>query len=97
MKADKRIRNQIQRTERARRSMENTCPASRHLHMIALALAQGKPYPMLSEEPEYCAETMLSVLESLWKLRTRTGWPTQADHRRWERTMKKAGPVSEPG
>jgi hypothetical protein len=42
---------------------------------MAEALASGRPYPMFVEEPEHCAETMLSVLESLWKLRTKTGWP----------------------
>lgn len=46
-----------------------TCPASRHLHMIAETLAAGKMDPMLHEEPEHCAVTMLSVLESLWKAR----------------------------
>lgn len=70
-----RIGNLRRRVDRARRFPDNTCPASRHLHLIAEALATGKPYPMLQEEPEHCAETMLSVLESLWKLRTKTGWP----------------------
>lgn len=28
---------------------------------------------MLDEEPEHCAETMLSVLEALWKLRAAAG------------------------
>ena len=27
-------------------------------------------YTMLEDDPEHCAETMLSVLESLWKVRT---------------------------
>lgn len=63
--------NQRRRTNRARRFPDNTCPASRHLHLIAEALAAGRPYPMLQEEPEHCAGTMLSVLESLWKARTR--------------------------
>jgi hypothetical protein len=40
------------------------------LHLIADALAMNRPYSMLQEEPEHCAETMLSVLESLWKART---------------------------
>ena len=31
----------------------------------------GQAYPMLQEEPEHCAETLFSVLESLWKLRAR--------------------------
>ena len=56
--------------EAARTFPDNTCAASRHLHLMAESLAKGKPYPMLQEEPEHCAETMLSVLESLWKART---------------------------
>jgi hypothetical protein len=64
------------RVKRARRFMVNTCPASRHLHMMAEALATGRKYHMLDEEPEHCAETMLSVLNSLWTLRTETNWPS---------------------
>jgi len=66
------LRNAQRRTNRARaNSIGFTCPASRHLHLIADTLAAGKPYPMLTEEPAHCAETMYSVLESLWKLRAR--------------------------
>lgn len=64
-------RNLRRRVDRARKFPSNTCPASRHLHLIAEALAGGKPYAMLEEEPRHCAESMLSVLESLWKLRSR--------------------------
>ena len=71
----KRLVNAQRRVNRARQFMANTCPASRHLHRMANALASGEPYRMFEEEPEHCAETMLSVLESLWKLRTKTGWP----------------------
>jgi len=39
--------------------------------MIADELRRGD-CPQLREEPERCAATMLSVLESLWKLRTKT-------------------------
>lgn len=38
---------------------------------MADTLASGKTYPLLNEEPEHCAEAMYSVLESLWKLRSR--------------------------
>ena len=67
--------NARRRVNRARHFMENTCPASRHLHVMADSLANGQPYAMFEDEPEHCAITMLSVLESLWKLRTQTGWP----------------------
>ncbi len=59
------------RVNRARNFPINTCPASRHLHIIAEALASGRAYPMLAEEPEHCAQTMLAVLEALWQARTR--------------------------
>jgi hypothetical protein len=59
----------ILRADRARKA-HNTCAASRHLHLIADALATKRSYPMLTEEPKYCAGTMYSVLESLWKART---------------------------
>lgn len=64
------LRNVRRRVNRARNFPENTCSASRHLHIIAAQLASGKPYPMLTEEPQHCALTMLAVLESLWKART---------------------------
>lgn len=65
-----RLNNLRRRVNRARNFPENTCSASRHLHMIAERMAAGKPYPPMQEELEHCAETMLSVLESLWKART---------------------------
>jgi len=68
--------------------MVNTCPASRHLHMMAEALASGRKYHMLNEEPQHCAETMLSVLHSLWTLRTETGWPSKKTKRRWDRASE---------
>lgn len=54
----------------ARRFPDNTCPASRHLHLIADALARKQRYPSLIEDPQWIAETMLSVLASLWEART---------------------------
>lgn len=65
------LQNVRRRVNRARRFPDNTCPASRHLHLIAERLAAGKKYPMLDEEPEHCAGSMLAVLEALWKARTK--------------------------
>ena len=62
--------NMRRRVQRARNFPTNTCPASRHLHLVADALAAKRPYPMLQEDPQHCAGTMYSVLESLWKART---------------------------
>lgn len=66
---DNYLHNLRRRVNRARKFPLNTCPASRHLHIMAEALASGRPYPMFEEEPEHCAQTMLAVLEDLWKLR----------------------------
>jgi hypothetical protein len=63
------IANARRRVNRVRDFPRGTCPASRHLHMIADALGSHEKYHMLDEEPEHCAITMYAVLESLWKLR----------------------------
>ena len=63
------LKNIRRRVDLARRTFENTCPASRHVHTMADALSMGG-YPMLGEEPEQCALSLYSVLESLWKART---------------------------
>jgi len=70
------IENLRRRVARAERFPHNTCPASRHLRMIADELRRGD-CPQLREDPEHCAATMLSVLESLWKLRTKTKKPNK--------------------
>jgi len=69
---DKRKLNNLRRrVNKARDFPKNTTSAERHLHTMAEALARCRPYPMLQEEPEYCAESMLFVLEELWKTRKR--------------------------
>lgn len=65
-----RLRKLREQVEQARNFPENTCPASRHLYMMADYLSKGEPYQMLADEPLHCAETMLAVLGSLWKART---------------------------
>lgn len=65
------LRNLRRRVDRARSFPDNTCPASRHVHMIADTLAKGRPYAMLDEEPEHVAGSLLLVLEALWKARTK--------------------------
>lgn len=46
-----------------------TCPASRHLEHMAYDLAVDGGCYQINEEPQHCALTMYSVLESLWKAR----------------------------
>ncbi len=64
------LANVRRRAERARKWPVNTCPASRHVHIMADTLAAGKQYHPFREEPEHCAGSLYSVLESLWKART---------------------------
>lgn len=44
-----RIPNIRRRVNRARRFPDNTCGASRHVHIVADALSSGLGYPMLTE------------------------------------------------
>ena len=62
--------NVIRRANRARNFPTNTCPASRHVHMIGECLIRGKRYHMIDEDPEHVGGSLLSVVESLFKART---------------------------
>lgn len=46
-----------------------TCAASRHVAIMAEALAKGRPYPMLQEEPEHCAGSLAATVGALWRAR----------------------------
>lgn len=59
----------IVRCNKVRNFPADTCPASRHVQMIGESLAKGRPYPMLQEEPEHVAGSLLSVVASLWEAR----------------------------
>lgn len=48
----------------------NTCGASRHAQMIAEALIAGVPYEMLTDDPAYCGQSILSAVKSLFTART---------------------------
>jgi hypothetical protein len=48
-----------------------TCPASRHAQMMAEYIGARKPCPMLREEPEHCAESILATVASVYRLRLR--------------------------
>lgn len=68
------IRTLRRKVNRVRKFPTHTCPASRHLHMMADALSMGKrAYPMLQDEPLHCAITLYAVLESLWRDRIEIG------------------------
>lgn len=63
-------KNLIRSTNRARNFPVNTCPSSRHVHMIGECLIKGKKYHMIDEEPEHVGASMLSTVQSLFKART---------------------------
>lgn len=54
----------------ARDFPNNTCPASRHVEMMAECLEKHGRYGMIHDEPKHCAESMRSVVESLYEART---------------------------
>jgi hypothetical protein len=55
---------------RARRFPDNTCPASRHVQLIAENLIRYGRDGVMESEPKHAAESMLVVLEHLWKARS---------------------------
>ena len=59
----------LKRMKKAKNFPENTCPASRHVEMIATSLINNKKYPMLEQDPEHCGQSMASVVASLWEER----------------------------
>lgn len=63
------ITTALRALERARIGPSVTCPASRHAAMIAEALLTGKAYPMLTEDPDHCGETIAAVVTALWDAR----------------------------
>lgn len=67
MNMDKYCKKLFKEMNAARRFPVNTTPASRHIEIIAEALARKETYHMLSEEPEHCAGSMLAVLVDLYK------------------------------
>lgn len=60
---------------------ECTDPASRHVRLMADALASGRGYPMLTEEPQHCALSLYATVEALWKARMEIRRLTQHDER----------------
>ena len=55
----------------ARNFPDGTCPASRHVAMIAETLAKGKQYHMLDSDREHCATSMAQTVKALWECRAK--------------------------
>ena len=68
---DEHARRELRLAKKARsvRDICVTCPASRHAYTIGEALAKKHRYPMIEEEPEYVAASLLSTVGSLWRIR----------------------------
>lgn len=65
------LENVRRRVNRARKFPDNTCPASRHVHLMAEQLLKGRTWWFTEpSEREHVAGSLLAVLESLWKART---------------------------
>lgn len=59
------------RAESARKHPGVTCPASRHVHMMAENLIKSGYDEIFNNEPDYAAESMLAVVAALWEARAR--------------------------
>lgn len=60
----------LQRMNAAEAFPSNTCPASRIAAGLAEAMITGRPYPLLTEEREYCGAMLATTVAALWELRT---------------------------
>lgn len=70
---DERVRlSKLRRWVNAKRNFpQNTCPASRHVQLMAESLARFGKYDMLQEEPAHCAESMFATVGSLYGERSK--------------------------
>ena len=67
---DKALLKQLhRRLKKCRVFPTHTCPASRHVQMMGEYLPKKGGYQMLTDEPEHCAISLLSVVASLWEAR----------------------------
>lgn len=64
------LEEDVKRMIDSRNFPENTCPASRHVQMMAEALASEGKYPMLDEDPRHCAGSLAAVVNSLYQTRS---------------------------
>ena len=81
MKLTKELKALRRRVDKARDFPKNTCPASRHVHIMADCLAEGRVYHPFAEEPQHCAETLYAVLASLWEARAAASTTTSSKER----------------
>jgi hypothetical protein len=68
-------KNLMRKAKKVRRTSKAvvTCPASRHVQLMAEGLMRSKGYPMLADEPEHCASSMLATVVNLYEARVEIG------------------------
>lgn len=64
------LESEMSRMIKYRNFPNNTCPASRHVQIIAEALSKDGKYPMFDEDPKHCATSIASVISSLYAARS---------------------------
>lgn len=63
------VDEEIRQMQASRDFPVNTCPASRHVQLMAEGLSKDG-YPMLQEDPKHCAGSLASVVGSLYEARS---------------------------
>lgn len=91
-----RVQALLKRVDDARDFPTHTCPASRHVHIMADNLVRKGGYCMLTEEPVHCAESILAALASLWEGRKELADVT-AKVREIHETMKRGKDTQDHG
>jgi hypothetical protein len=64
------LEEEIKQMVSSRDFPKNTCPASRHVQIMAEELATIGKYPMLEEDPGHCAGSLATVVSSLYQARS---------------------------
>ena len=62
--------NPVKQMQQYRDFPNNTCPASRHVQMIAEGLYTTGAYPLLQDDPQHCASSIASVVSGLYQARS---------------------------
>jgi hypothetical protein len=89
----------LSQMQRYREFPHNTCPASRHVQMIAEELYTMGAYPLLQDDPQHCASSIASVVSSLYQARSFLlslgySWSTKIDGDiEWKKDAQEIDPV----
>jgi hypothetical protein len=64
------LEKEVKHMIESRHFPDNTCPASRHVQMMAESLATSGKYPLMDDDPRHCAGSLASVVSSLYQTRS---------------------------